>query len=356
MTHEYVANLHTHSVYSDGYGTHDEIAVAAIQAGLDLVAVTDHNVLVQGLDGYRYLGDKRVLLVAGEEIHDPAREPQQNHMLVYECGDELASFAPEPIRLIKQIQAHGGLSFIAHPHDRSAPAFDEPALPWVDWELQGFNGIEIWNFMSEFKGLLSSRLRALYYAHRFPAVARAPYPETLAKWDSLLARGQRIVALGSSDAHAIPARLGPIRKVLFPYEWLFQAVNTHLLLQEPLSGEAESDRQALFEALRRGHCFIGYDLPHPTRGFRFTAQGDRGQAMMGDILVVRYGASLQIKSPQRASIRLIKDGRLARSWRDQETAVLKVTEDGAYRVEVHLDLGGREQAWIFSNPIYLRLL
>jgi predicted metal-dependent phosphoesterase TrpH len=84
VAHEYVGNLHTHTRYSDGHGSHEDIALAAIEAGLDFVIVTDHNVWVEGMDGYRYLDRQRVLLLTGEEIHDQAREPQKNHLLVYE--------------------------------------------------------------------------------------------------------------------------------------------------------------------------------------------------------------------------------------------------------------------------------
>ena len=48
--HEIVVNLHMHTVYSDGTGTHKDIAHAAIKTGLDAVIVTDHNVLVQGVE------------------------------------------------------------------------------------------------------------------------------------------------------------------------------------------------------------------------------------------------------------------------------------------------------------------
>ncbi|MEJ2562258.1 MAG: PHP domain-containing protein, partial [Anaerolineales bacterium] len=73
MLHEYAGNMHNHSIYSDGHGSHVEIARAAIQAGLDFIVVTDHNVWVDGMDGYRYLGKDRVLLLTGEEIHDQVR-------------------------------------------------------------------------------------------------------------------------------------------------------------------------------------------------------------------------------------------------------------------------------------------
>ena len=50
--HEYVVNLHMHTRYSDGHGSHQDIVNAAAQAGIDVVIVTDHNVLVKGIDGY----------------------------------------------------------------------------------------------------------------------------------------------------------------------------------------------------------------------------------------------------------------------------------------------------------------
>jgi hypothetical protein len=38
--HEYVGNMHMHTPYSDGEGSHVEIARTAQQAGLDFVIVT----------------------------------------------------------------------------------------------------------------------------------------------------------------------------------------------------------------------------------------------------------------------------------------------------------------------------
>ena len=38
--HEIVVNLHMHTRYSDGTGTHKDIAHAAIKCGLDAVIVT----------------------------------------------------------------------------------------------------------------------------------------------------------------------------------------------------------------------------------------------------------------------------------------------------------------------------
>ena len=49
---EVAGNMHMHTYYSDGEGWHDDIADAAIEAGLDFVIVTDHNIWVDYIDGY----------------------------------------------------------------------------------------------------------------------------------------------------------------------------------------------------------------------------------------------------------------------------------------------------------------
>ena len=115
--HELVISLHMHTTYSDGTGSHRDIANAAIRAGLDAVIVTDHNVLVKGPEGYSKEGKKRLLMLIGEEIHDQARVPQKSHLLVFNAKRELATFAPDPQILIDNVRREGGLSFIAHPHE-----------------------------------------------------------------------------------------------------------------------------------------------------------------------------------------------------------------------------------------------
>jgi hypothetical protein len=94
---ETVANLHMHTPYSDGAWSHAQIAEAALAAGLDCVCVTDHNVWVKGPARYYAQGDRRVLLLIGEEIHDQTRVEQKNHLLVYGAEQELArQRPPEP--------------------------------------------------------------------------------------------------------------------------------------------------------------------------------------------------------------------------------------------------------------------
>ncbi len=354
-TYEYVGNLHIHTCYSDGSGSHAEIADAAIRAGLDFVIVTDHNVHVTGVEGY-YHGDRpgqRVLLLVGEEIHDTRRAPQANHLLVYGADTELSPYASVPEKLLAEAQARSAPTYLAHPVEVAAPLFGEAALPWVSWEFDGYTGIELWNYMSEFKSYLSSKALAARAATSPDQFISGPFPETLALWDKLLREGKRVKVIGNADAHANTYSMGPLQRVIFPYDYLFRCVNTHILTPMPLNGEFEQDKQLIIAALREGECFVGYDLPASTRGFQFIAQGLNTSAVMGEWLRVGHGVTLQIVCPQIARVRLICDGEVVLEEQEGTHRTYIATQPGVYRVEAYLSYKGRQRGWIFSNPIFI---
>ncbi len=351
---EVVVNLHMHTRYSDGSGIHRDIAKAAFLAGVDAVIVTDHNILVQGFEGYYKEKNKKILMLIGEEVHDQARDPQKNHLLVFGAGRELATFAENPQQLINQVRDSGGVCFLAHPDDPEAKAFKETDISWEDWSVQNYTGIELWNALSELKTVVPTKLHGAFYA-LFPAfVAHQPIPSTLVKWDDLLSQGGKVVAIGGSDAHALHMSLGPISRVIFPYEFHFRTVNTHVLTSESLSGEVNKDKKLIYEAMAAGHCYIGYDLPASTRGFTFTAQGKEKNAIMGDELPVKGGVTLQARLPHQAEIRLLKDGNIIQTWKNQLSCTHITSEAGVYRVEAYHRYLGKQRGWIYSNPIYVR--
>ena len=352
--HEIVANLHMHTRYSDGHCTHSEIAQAALRSEIDVVIITDHNVWVDGVDGYYGDDERKVLLLVGEEIHDQARQPQKNHLLVLGAGREMSTLSWNTQNLIDTVRQTGGYSYIAHPVDPTAPAVGEDDLSWVDWQVKGYTGIELWNQMSEFKSLLKSKLHAIFYAYNPRRIANSPFPEVLRKWDELLSSGQRLAAIAGSDAHALPASLGPLRRTLFPYEFHFKSINMHLLSVNSLAGDLDIDRFLVLEALARGRAFIGYDLPASTRGFRFSAQGYQQKAGMGEEVSSRNGVTIQIRLPMIAECQLIKDGEVVKTWDNRLNCTYITSQPGAYRVEVYIQYLGRRRGWIYSNPIYLR--
>jgi hypothetical protein len=292
-------------------------------------------------------------LIVGEEVHDQSLIPAKNHLLVFGADREVATLAHNSQRLVNAIDEAGGLAFVAHPIDPAAPVFGETAIIWENWSVQGITGIELWNAMSEFKSLLKTRLHGLFYAFNPKLIATGPFPEALRKWDELLRNGYKVVAIGGSDAHAFRASLGPLKRILFPYEFHFRAINTHVMVPSPLNGDAVMDTRTILDAFRQGHAYIGYDLPAPTRGFRFTGQGKNNSAMMGDTISLESGVTLQIHLPRRTECQLLKDGHPIKTWHNREICTYTATEPGVYRVEAAINYLGRRRGWIFSNPIYL---
>ncbi len=354
LMHEITLNQHMHTRYSDGNGSHADIAKAAMQAGVDAVIVTDHNLLVDGPAGYYKEGNRRVLLIVGEEVHDQARVPQKNHLLVFGAGRELSTYAYDPQLLIDAVNRVGGLAFIAHPVNPAVPSQNQTDISWVDWNVQGFTGIELWDFFSDFREQIKTLLHGAYYAYLPGRILRGPLPEALHRWDDLLAGGKKVVAICGSDAHAYKMHLGPLHRVIFPYEFHFRVLNNHILLPRPLGTDATSDTSLVLEALRQGHCYIGYDLPASTRGFSFTAHGLQQVAQMGDEIDSKGGVTFKIRLPLRADSTLFMDGKPSRAWHGRDVCTFTTTEPGVYRLEAYLHYQGRRRGWIYSNPVYVR--
>lgn len=349
---EVIGNLHMHTPYSDGAKWHAEIAEDAIAAGLDFVVVTDHNVWVDGVEGYYTNDHGRVLLLTGEEVHNPRRDPQSSHFLVIGAEREMACYAHDPQSLIDETRSAGGYGFLAHPFDPALPYLGASSIAWRDWDVDGYHGLEIWNYMSNLKGLVGGRLSALRLALNPERFVIGPRPETLARWDELLAQGKRVTAIGGSDAHAFRLSMGPITRTIFPYEFLFRAVNVHLLLSSDLTGQVDDDKASILAALGQGNGWVAYDMIAPTNGFRFSGQG-RSKGVMGDEVKLDVGATLQVLTPAKCHIKLLRNGDVVKEARNDVSLTHLPIEPGAYRVECGLPHLGKDRGWIYSNPIYL---
>lgn len=353
---ELITNLHMHTVYSDGTGTHTDLLEAALKTDVDVIIVTDHNVLVNGVESYRQSKNNRtVLMLVGQEVHDQARDPQKSHLLIFGANRDLASYARDPQQLINNVNQSGGICFLAHPHEDALPLFNEPDISWDDWDVRGFTGLEIWNGLSEFKSRIKGKLSAIYYSF-FPAeIARGAHPLTLKKWDDLLVSGQKVVAVGGADAHALRVHMGFLSRVIFPYEFHFSAINTHLLTPTGLTGSLPQDRTMIYQAFRQGHAFVGYDLAASTRGFRFSAQGKDQEVIQGDEINLKGGSvTLQVRLPRKADCRLIHNGTVIKTWPNRDMCIHITSQPGVYRVECDLPHNGGRRGWIYSNPIYVK--
>jgi len=372
--YEYFGNIHMHTVHSDGDGTFEDLLAGARQAGLDFVYVTDHNVLVRDQEeGYR----DGILTMVGQEVHDEALVPSRNHLLCLGVDRDVTEHAADPQALIDAATEQDALTFLAHPVEvwtDMAPDHYE----WERWDVTGYTGIEIWNYMSVFRGFVTSKLRAVrmvYAPHRFTV---GPLPEMLQKWDELT-QERAVVALGGTDVHANIYTMGPLKRCFLPYLHCAQALNTHILTAESMLGpepaalstdrqleRCHHDHRLALDALRAGHCWIGYDLAGSTKGFRFCAwqgkanvQSDptsQPDAIMGDTLAIPSQGEttyFQVDVPAEAEIRLVHNGKTVVSVLGYSLNYAS-SEPGVYRVEVWRRRWGKQRGWIFSNPIYIR--
>jgi len=345
--HERVGNLHVHTTHSDGHATHAEVAGFAARAGLDFVVVTDHNVY----DGERQGWHDHVLLLVGEELHDP-EDAHHNHLLALGIDGELADTRPDPQARIDAANAAGGLAFLAHPVEHSGPLAGEPEIDWVRWDVSGYAGLEVWNHMSEFKAHLANWPITLLAAFFPKLVIRGPHPETLARWDALLARGP-VYGIAGSDAHGTTYSLGPLRRQVLSYPYLFRALSTHVLLDDVWSGDVARDAGLVWGALRRGRAFMAYDGLAPTRGFTFVAEHAGTVHAMGETIDADGEVTLRITTPQRARLRLMQNG-FPVGEATGTRLTHRTTAPGAYRVEAYRSYAFRQRAWILSNPIMVR--
>lgn len=360
--YEYVGNIHMHTTYSDGEATFDELVHAAAYSGLDYVFVTDHNVLVRkDEEGFR----NGVLTLVGQEVHDPERDPAGNHLLCLGVEEDVTHLGQEPQELIDGVVEQGALAFLAHPIEEYTELFTDH-YDWYDWDVKGYHGVELWNYMSRFRSYATSKKMALlmgYLPHWF---TNGPLPEMLKKWDELTAE-RPVVAIGGSDVHGKSFSLGPLRRTFLPYEHCTQALNTHILTRTPFqtrnlgrlgweNPEVGHDRRLVLESLGAGRCWLGYDLLDSSTGFRFWLESKGRITWMGEEFTLESSGdsvSLHVKTPKRATIRLIHNGTLAQETTGTD-ATFAIQGPGVYRVEAHRRRWGRERGWIYSNPIYVR--
>jgi hypothetical protein len=293
-------------------------------------------------------------MIVGEEIHDKTRIPQKNHLLAIGVHRSHAEAAKSPQNLIDSINKDQGLSFIAHSYDPELSIFDEEDLSWVDWSVSGFTGLEIWNNLSEFKIRVSGIPAAFFYGF-FPAfLAKEPPIQIREKWDSLIAQGKKVVAIGGSDAHTLIYNFGPFRKTVFPYRYHFKTINTHILIKNELTGDAKNDSEILLNAMREGNAFIANDRIKSGKGFRYNLKADGNSFIMGNEVDFKKGMVLSAELPAEAECVLIRNGEPVFQKKKCRQISFPVEIPGVYRLECYRSHLFEKRGWLFSNPIYIR--
>jgi hypothetical protein len=336
--HEYVGVTHIHSTDSDGSKSVPEIIEIGQKLRLDFLLFADHmtlNSLHLGLEGWH--GETFVLI--GYEIHDPNNV---NHFLAFDVEEVLPGELPAE-EYVAAVKRMGGLGIIAHPDEsRDLPQF--PPYPWTAWDAKGFDGIEIWNQMSEWMEGINrfNQLKMFLSPRRY---LTSPTAKTLRIWDELN-RERKVCGISGVDVHAHPYKLGPFTFIIFPYKVQFQSLRLHLVLKEPLSPDNMQARKQVIEAIRECHLFISNYRRGDARGFSFFAESAGRFARAGDSVSLKGEVRMQVRTPRECKIKLLRDGELILE-RKGDSLECSARRPGNYRVEAYRGKKG----WIFSNHI-----
>lgn len=344
--YEYEGAIHIHSVFSDGSGKAAEIGKLADESGLDFLILTDHNTLrakKEGLEGFY----GNTLLFAGVEIND---KENKNHYIAMGINETPSTRMPAA-EYVKLINESGGIGFIAHPHEKRSSMKEHPPYPWIDWSIDDFTGIEIWNHMSEWMENLTEENKYQAFVHPLKSII-APPQETLDKWDEIAMR-RKVVGIGGLDAHAHKVSLlGFFDVEVFPYKVLFKSIRTHILTYDrikPSESKEDIDRSiaTVLDALKSARCFVANNYHAHAAGFRFFCEAENKIYQMGETVPLAGKTKLRVLLPcDLAEIILIRNGEKIDTLPGYE-AEFVINSPGAYRVEIYYE----SKAWIFSNHI-----
>ena len=345
--YESVGAIHLHSTWSDGSLPIPEIADIGAQKGLDFLMFSDHHTLEPKREGLERWYDD-ILVLIGYEINDP---DEINHYLAFRLDKEVKSGVSAQ-EYVKEVKKNGGIGIIAHPAEKRNSIEAYPPYPWTAWDAEGFDGIEIWNQISEWlEGVTRSNFLWRVW-HPLRSI-RFPVWEILQRWDELNKK-RRVVGIGGIDVHAYEMKiLGFIKFQIYPYKVQFKSIRTHFLTEKPLKRnnsklsfkEAE---QEMYKALSLGRCFVSNYYLGDARGFKFYCKGSENRYPMGSRININKNAGFYISAPAPGYIRLLRNGKLISQKKGKEL-YKEVEQDGVYRAEVFK----RKKGWIYSNPIVI---
>ncbi len=344
--YELRGNIHIHTNRSDGTLDLESIIPRAVKAGLDFIGINDHHVECEPAE-YR----QGVLVLNGSEYN-----LAHSHYLAYDVAR-----GPEEMQLgsrqtVDWVNRQRGMGIIAHPFEKGSPYFSGGrAYQWQDWDVDGYQGIELWNATSQWKEYTAKLFRAVLalFFDRYRPLLAGPCQQAMQKWD-MATRHRHVTGVAGSDLHGLAVRLGCLRLAALDYPMLFRALNNYVLLKGPLTGQGDKDGRAVLEALAAGRCWFALDWLACSSGFRFWAHQGEKRLGMGQSLFIQGGeAELVVELPRPGNIRLLADGQEIASHRGRNLSAV-VNKPASYRVEVWLPFRRGQAPWVFSNPIYLR--
>jgi len=145
-----LADLHIHSTHSDGKSSPLEIVQVALEKGLRVISITDHDTFSGSMFAQRYASNSDVLVIPGVEVRT-----DKGDILMY-CEKEV-DFPRKIDLLIEKAHKENCLIVPAHPFDIMRLGIGDYVFEVNEWDA-----IEVWNSSatkgSNYKAIEAARM------------------------------------------------------------------------------------------------------------------------------------------------------------------------------------------------------
>ncbi len=359
--------IHFHTIYSDGSGRIDDLIKTAKNLRADFLVSSDHNTLkpkFDGLEGY-YDG---LLYFAGEEINT-----EFGHLLALGIENEIKRGKYKEV--LSDVKKQNGAAVICHPNNWWTP--------WKNFKVKGYDGIEIINLDSQWRGMNPLYMLAVIFTYRINPLYALHFlshkpVKTIKFWDSVQKHKSIKTGIAATDAHSNVKITGK-RRIKFPkYSELFSVARTHILLADKLSGNLEEDKKKITEAVKKGRCYFSFDLFGIPKGFYYNVfmggkyyfSGDSADITenidKGGRNVIIY-AGIDINPKKNPFIvNIFRNGKKIFSSKNEglvyeigyadfkkfsDPKVSGISRSFFYRVEIDIYFGRKKITYLYSNNI-----
>lgn len=361
--HDYAGVINVQTKHSTGSGTVAEVALAAQEAGVDFLFITDLNRFEKPADAVEGYHGNVLVFIDGEYSYLNSR--------ILNLGVSAERDLSGPGRA--QVFFADMLSQRSRPKNQGFFVLAHPLrskYTWVGEFPSGLDGIEIINLKSVWQEAWnSSRWSFFWSMFVFPfndrlaliRLFREPRAE-VRLWDDL---NQTRPTIGFAGADADSRlRLGDWGLNYPSYQTLFSLVRNHILLATELTGNAEADREKILGALSNGQFYVSLDTLADPKGFIATVVSPKGDVFpLGSKINWQEGLELKVRLPHRPTVpfevEIYRDGERIVQANSQDTAI-PLHAPGVYRVKVRviptlpLPDGKQWITWIYTNPFYIR--
>jgi hypothetical protein len=134
-----------------------------------------------------------------------------------------------------------------------------------------------------------------------------------------------------------------------PHWRIFNLLRTHLVCDQPLTGDVAADRETIVRALKAGAMWLHCPSVAPAHGSRLWAERSDGSTVAMGAEGAARRSTLRLRLPHPAEVKVVRNGEAIHAERSAGLD-LDVVEPGAYRIEARIE----DRFWLLSNPIHLR--